>query len=417
MRRGVDLQPKEPAQLGLDEGAFAILQDRAEKTRSDAAVVLVGDAVAADWSFVPPVEPIATMSITKSIVALAIGKLIDLGLVSGPDEKLSTFFPAFAHDGRAGITLRHVLSHTSGLDDKPTPEDIFAHDDFVAFAAEAPSKTPPGEKFFYSNRAMSLLTGVVKIASKKPLDEFVTDGIFDPLGIDDFVWEKDRRAQPLAFAGLSMRALDLAKIGLMLASRGMWGNRRVLSEEWVAAIGQPASNDASHFGLGFWLIHDDVYAIDESLLAAWSGAGLPQEFVDRMRKLVGRRIRSQDLPAALEEVLGNGSQTIFAKNTYERGLPDVRLLDRKTVGFRAEGFLGQHLVVYPDTRLVGVRLRRPPEVADADPAAFSFQEFPALLRAILPVTAAAPNAATPDAAPSTTALAPERDAPRPESGH
>ena len=67
-------------------------------------------------------------------------------------------------------------------------------------------------------------------------------------------------ATPGALGGdpVVLVGLPIAKL---LASGGMWGRRRVLGEEWIAASTRPALPTTPHFGLGFWLLNDDVYAI------------------------------------------------------------------------------------------------------------------------------------------------------------
>jgi CubicO group peptidase (beta-lactamase class C family) len=49
---------------------------------------------------------------------------------------------------KRNITVRHLLSHTSGLEDKPTTQEIYASPDFVQFALAADVASDPGSKFF-----------------------------------------------------------------------------------------------------------------------------------------------------------------------------------------------------------------------------------------------------------------------------
>jgi len=88
-------------------------------------------------------------------------------------------------------TLRHILSHTSGLQNVPdTRVEIYPSPDFVQLALAAELKYPPGAKFEYNNKAVNLLAGVVERASGKKHDEFMRDEVFTPLGIREFSWQR-----------------------------------------------------------------------------------------------------------------------------------------------------------------------------------------------------------------------------------
>ncbi len=100
------------------------------------------------------------------------------------DERVSHYLSAFARPETDGITLAHLLVHTSGLiADNPV-------NDFKDGAAEAWKKllalnprTPPGSKFVYSDVGFLLLGKVVEQAAGMPLDEFTARRIFTPLGM------------------------------------------------------------------------------------------------------------------------------------------------------------------------------------------------------------------------------------------
>ena len=134
-----------------------------------------------------------------------------------------------------------MLNHTSGLEDKPTSQEIYDSPDFVQFALAAEVASDPGTKFFYSNKATNLLAGMVLRASGLPLDEYVEREIFSPLDIAVFGWSKDSAGNPHAMAGLQITAIDFAKIGQLMLDEGVWRGRRILSREWVLESIQRAS--------------------------------------------------------------------------------------------------------------------------------------------------------------------------------
>jgi CubicO group peptidase (beta-lactamase class C family) len=125
-------------------------------------------------------------SISKQFAANAILLLVEDGKVK-LDDPISTYLtrspPAWS-----AITVRHILTHTSGLADFDTGNIGFSYrreytgDEFVALLAKQPLEFPPGQRWNYTN-AFPLLGIVVERASGMAYTEFVRTRIFKPLGL------------------------------------------------------------------------------------------------------------------------------------------------------------------------------------------------------------------------------------------
>jgi CubicO group peptidase (beta-lactamase class C family) len=288
---------------GLDLAALARLRERAEQTGSNSLVVMVDGVVVVEEYFGEPREPIEAMSATKSIVALAIGRLIDDGKIASLDAPVHTLFPEWNQGRKRDITVRHLLQHTSGLQNAPnTTLEIYPSPDFVELALAAELEHAPGTAFSYNNKAVNLLAGVVEVASGQRMDRYIGEKIFAPLGITEFGWTLDGAGNPHGMSGLQIHALDLARIGQLVLQRGVYDGKRVVSAEFLdAATTLDATRTAERIGfcgLLWWLIP-----------------------------------ASASKPAA-----------------------SIR-------AYAAIGYLGQYLVIVPDSRIVAVRQQR----GDADP--------------------------------------------------
>jgi len=145
--------------------ALAALITRAQATHSDAVVVRRHNAVIAAWSSAPTATPILTMSCTKSIVSLAIGTLLDDGHLTSIDQPVYEIYPEWRQGHKQRITLRHVLTHTSGVQDHPNAGlELEPSPDWVQLALAAELAELPGERFRYNNKAVNLLAGIVQQA-------------------------------------------------------------------------------------------------------------------------------------------------------------------------------------------------------------------------------------------------------------
>jgi CubicO group peptidase (beta-lactamase class C family) len=296
-----------PEQAGLKRDAVAKLVEAAERTDSDSLLVIHRDRVVVARSFGHAQEPLELMSVTKGFAGLAIGFLIDEGKISSLDAPMSTWFPEWKDDKRkARVTLRHVLTHTSGLAHKPAAGELFQQADRVAYVRALPIETEPGEVFSYSNEATQLLSVVITSSAGEPVDSYMKKKLFDPLGIERFTWERDKAGNASMPSGLFLSAVDLAKVGIMLRDDGIYRTKRVVSTGWIAQMQQPAKS-AQWMGLLTWLLRDDT-------AEGWNFNGwLGQYLVVYPRAgVIGVRQRRQP-----KNVTDNDNDTIGMKNFPE----------------------------------------------------------------------------------------------------
>jgi CubicO group peptidase (beta-lactamase class C family) len=135
---------------------------------------------------------------TKFFTALAIGKLIEAQKLSF-DTKLrdciALNFPSYAPE----ITIRHLLTHTSGIPDYYDEEKIPDFDtfslstpwyalkgprDYLAVLPDEPMKFAPGERFAYSNSGYILLGVVIEELTGQKYQDFVEQALFKAIGMD-----------------------------------------------------------------------------------------------------------------------------------------------------------------------------------------------------------------------------------------
>jgi len=198
-------------------------------------------------------------SATKSVTSILIGIAIDRQLITGADERISSFFPEFT--GKDNVRLKHFLSMTAGLewnedvpftDPRNDCERMNHSRDPIRLLLERPSVAPPGSKFAY-NSAISLSLGeIVHRTSKMPVDEFAQAHLFEPLGITSHAW-KGRFSNGLIHTGggLYLRPRDMAKIGCMMLNDGRWQGKQIVSAAWVRESTRQQAPD-KEYGYQWW---------------------------------------------------------------------------------------------------------------------------------------------------------------------
>lgn len=217
--------------------------------------VLTGDDVA-EHRWTPDVRE-DVHSAAKGVCALAAGIAADEGIVS-LDEPVATYLPdAVLGRGVEDVTLRHLLTMTSGID-LPWSETMMT--DWPDLAREFLGRDSPGRSFQYSNA--STYTAMTVLAARVgDVVDFLRPRLFGPLDIPDVVWERCPNGRIVAGGGLALRTEELARIGRLIRDRGRWRGARIVSATWT---------DAMHTD---WVVAGQNPGYERYAFAGWDGPG------------------------------------------------------------------------------------------------------------------------------------------------
>ena len=215
-----------------------------------------------------PTEKHDLRSISKSVTSLLVGIAAGEGKFPPLDSPVIDFFPEYASlrtTENARITFRHLLTMSHGWRwDENIPWNNPAHNERLMLEAkdpyryvlEQPVALPPGLLFNYSGGATTLLAGALAKATGQRIDAYAQEKLFAPLGIMDFEWLNFTGSSEIAaFGALRLRPRDLAKIGQLVISGGLWDGKRVVPEAWVAESTKPRLNTDGvlYYGYQWWL--------------------------------------------------------------------------------------------------------------------------------------------------------------------
>ena len=290
-----------PAFARVDE----IVQAGIAAKAAPGAVVLIGrgDQTVYEKAYgtratVPSTEPMTLdtvfdlASLTKVVATTtAVMTLVEQGRVRLNDP-VASFVPGFDRYGKAGITVRHLLTHVSGLRPDVDLHPWTGYDAAMALAIDEVPTAAPGEQFVYSDINFFLLGDIVSRLTGEPLDKYLTRVVFGPLGLRDTgflpaktllpriaptercaeqdAWPCKRPdAAPLrgvvhdptarrmggvaGHAGLFSTAQDLQRFARMLINGGELDGVRILSPATVARMITPVTlpANAGTRGLGW----------------------------------------------------------------------------------------------------------------------------------------------------------------------
>jgi CubicO group peptidase (beta-lactamase class C family) len=355
---------------GIDGEALDKLLAEAELTKSDALIVIKDEKTIVERYFGKKRGPIETMSVTKSFTAIAIVLLLEEGKIASLEAPLSTWYPEFKTGEKAKVTLRYVLTQTSGLDHDERAGKLNAQKDRLQFARQKAVKFEPGSEFSYNNEATQLLSGVIARAAGKPVDQYLNEKLFVPLGIKVWQWDKDRSGNVQTFYGLALNARDFAKIGVLLLNEGKLGDKQLIPKARVASLIEPSAKNP-FYGLLWWLRYDKVWRVldDKKLAALGFGAS------HKLGPLAGKKLES-DAAFWMEAgaLLSTPEREALALASKNKDAP-LESKPGNLVGFYGDGWLGQRLGVWPKQRLVVVRQHRSTRGDDAENKSAGFKSL------------------------------------------
>ncbi len=376
----------EPGKSGIDVDALERLRKRAAEADSDAVVVVKDGRLIADWDFGQPRGPIEAMSATKSIVSLAIGRLIEMGKIKSLDQPIYEFYPEWKQGRKQQITIRQLLNHTSGLQAEPMTMEIYASPDFVQLALAAELSSDPGTKFFYNNKAVNLLAGVVLRVSGTRMDRFIAAEIFQPLDIKNFGWTLDKAGNPHGMAGLQIRAIDLAKIGQMMLEGGSWKGKHIISNHWIQQSIVPGQKLSLDSGLLWWVLYDTTrVAIDDAFIKNLMDRGMTAQSREKLEKLRDKMFERDEVWVTIGPLVRADAVLRTKLREIDANPPPLKSMssDTPAYGYEAQGYLGQYLVVLPGQRLVAVRQRRYRPGANSEDGSKLFTDFRKMVKALV----------------------------------
>jgi CubicO group peptidase (beta-lactamase class C family) len=214
-------------------------------------------------------DPANIQSVTKSVTSALVGIALKQGKIKHLDQTLASLrselfpeFPVREADARKGdITVRHLLSMSSGLDwDEWEDTEVWSSDDWAEYMLALPLSDEPGSTFNYNSAAFHLLSVLITKTTGLNALEFGRRYLFDPLGITVHRWATDPQGNPIGSSELLITPRDMAKLGRLYHDGGRWGGEEIVPAHYVAESVREQSSggfpEEAAYGYGWWVATD-----------------------------------------------------------------------------------------------------------------------------------------------------------------
>jgi CubicO group peptidase (beta-lactamase class C family) len=234
----------------------------AEVQNSVALLVMHRDRLVLEqyWQGHKASDPVNSMSMVKTLLALLIGVAIDEGHIGSIQDPVGTYISEWADDPRGDITLADLLYMQSGLrNDNRTDTlrsdlvQLYGGSDAQKLVLKIPLERNPGEAFDYSNFNSQLLGLVLERATGESFGDYLSSRLWQPLGAGDgFLWLDRPGGSAKPFCCFFATAQDWVRLGQMLLHGGNEGDRQVIPAPWIQQMLEESPLEPT-FGLHIWL--------------------------------------------------------------------------------------------------------------------------------------------------------------------
>ena len=217
----------------------------------------------------------STMSTVKSMTAMLVGAAVHDGAIGAIDDPLTKYLPELAGSAYEGVSLRHVMTMSSGVrwteiyPDRNSDVNRYSKSladkvpgGVLKLMASLPRAARPGTAFLYNSGDTYLLGAALTRAVGKPLADYMSERVWQPAGMecDGFYTLESDGGQEIGGSRAGMVLRDFGRFGEFVLNDGVIDGLRVLPEGWVEAAATPAFKletspvvDITHYGYSWWL--------------------------------------------------------------------------------------------------------------------------------------------------------------------
>lgn len=256
--------------------SFDQLLEEQKKALGTAVSVVIADADTVYYQKavgdIQPKTPVPIGAASQWLTTALIMQLADEGKLS-LDDRIDRFLPVFSSYFKGYITLRHCLTHQTGIGTDPLFKlaTFFEKNKFNTLEEAMPHiakkeiHANTGEQFRYSNYGLFIAARIAEIVSKKQFTQIIRTKLFMPMGMRNTTFTTEDGMAPNPAVGARSTALDYTKFLQMLLNGGKANNKQILSEAAVeemrkVQIGQekikaaPPVAQRFGFALGSWMV-------------------------------------------------------------------------------------------------------------------------------------------------------------------
>lgn len=210
-----------------------------------------------------------SFSMAKTFVSVLTGIAIGEGKIKSVDQPVGDFLPEYKLGKNAGLTVKHLLTMSSGINFDEDYVNPFAYPAKAYYGSDIRELTmkynmteTPGKVFKYLSGNTEILAFVLEKACGKSISAYASEKLWIPLGASKSAfWSLDHKGGvEKAYCCFNSNARDFARIGSLYMHGGNWKGQQIVPEEFVKQSIVPAplideeNKPNDRYGYSWWML-------------------------------------------------------------------------------------------------------------------------------------------------------------------
>lgn len=210
-----------------------------------------------------------SFSMAKSINAILIGCAIKDGLIKSLDEPVGNYLEEFKSDEKSKITIKHLLTMSSGIDFKEEyvsplawPAEAYYGPDVTSTVTNVKMKYEPGKIWHYKGGDAQLLGTILRKVTGKNVADYAAEKLWKPIGAEDKAfWSTDEKQMEKVSCCFYTNARDYAKIAKLYLNFGYCNGHQIVDSTYVkesitaANLVDRNGKQNDKYGYQWWLMN------------------------------------------------------------------------------------------------------------------------------------------------------------------
>jgi CubicO group peptidase (beta-lactamase class C family) len=212
------------------------------------------------------VEQTIIWSCTKQILAMVVGKAVELEYIDDLNDPISKYFTHELdhHDDKAPITLHNLLTMRSGIDfennglagDNAKLQQQIP-DNSVEYIMSLKLNEAQGTKFHYNDADPHLISAIIQKSVGKPTDVWADEVIFSKIGFSNYSWARYKDGITMGGWDIKTTPREMAKLAICVADSGYWQGEQIIPTTWIkqmtSVIVPETEEEGLSFGYYWWI--------------------------------------------------------------------------------------------------------------------------------------------------------------------
>jgi CubicO group peptidase (beta-lactamase class C family) len=249
------------------------LSDSLQKYKTTSLLFIQHDSILIEKYFEGAADSTRSnsFSVSKSFIGALVGRAIRLGYIKSIDQPVADYIAEFEEGDKKKITIRHLLTMSSGLDWDEAYSSLFSQTTEAYYGTELekqvlslPVKKQPGIYFEYKSCDTEILAIVLTRATGMNVSAFLEKELWSQMGASEASWSLDHaNGIEKAYCCLYATAKDFARLGSLYLHKGNWKGQQLIDssyiEQSVAAshlLDPKTEMPTNCYGFQWWIVDD-----------------------------------------------------------------------------------------------------------------------------------------------------------------